>query len=100
MSIRKGTFFAKSHLSLLDICGFINLWTMNCPSNVIQNQIRLNSNTTCDWNSFCREVTYDAMIIHKEKLGGVDKVVEIDESKFGKRKYHRGHRVEGQWVFG
>ena len=28
------------------------------------------------------------------------KVVNIDESKFGKRKYHRGHRVEGQLVFG
>lgn len=26
--------------------------------------------------------------------------VEIDDSKFGRRKYHRGHRVEGQWVFG
>jgi len=26
--------------------------------------------------------------------------VEIDESKFGRRKYHRGHRIEGQWVFG
>jgi len=26
--------------------------------------------------------------------------VEIDESKFGKRKYHRGHYVKGQWVFG
>jgi len=26
--------------------------------------------------------------------------VEIDESKFGKRKYHRGHRVEGAWVVG
>jgi len=26
--------------------------------------------------------------------------VEIDESKFGKRKYHRGHHVEGAWVFG
>ena len=26
--------------------------------------------------------------------------MEIDESKFGKRKYHRGHHVEGQWVFG
>lgn len=24
----------------------------------------------------------------------------IDESKFGKLKYHRGHRVEGQWVLG
>ena len=26
--------------------------------------------------------------------------MQIDESKFGKRKYHRGHHVERQWVFG
>ncbi|KAG1135447.1 hypothetical protein G6F37_013960 [Rhizopus arrhizus] len=30
---------------------------------------------------------------------GVDHV-QIDESKLGKRKYHRGHRVEGVWVLG
>ena len=34
------------------------------------------------------------------KLGGPGKTVQIDESKIGKRKYHRGHHVEGQWVFG
>lgn len=38
------------------------------------------------------------MIIWKA-IGGVDKVVEIDESKFGKQKYHKGHRVEEQLVF-
>ena len=37
---------------------------------------------------------------NSEKLGGEGKIVQIDESKFGKRKYHRGHHVEGQWVFG
>ena len=31
---------------------------------------------------------------------GPVKFVEIDESKFGKRKYHRGRLVEGVWVFG
>ncbi|GBN03536.1 hypothetical protein AVEN_146657-1 [Araneus ventricosus] len=37
---------------------------------------------------------------YEKKIGGVGMVVEIDESKFGKRKYNRGKRVEGKWVFG
>ncbi|GFQ64511.1 piggyBac transposable element-derived protein 4 [Trichonephila clavata] len=35
-----------------------------------------------------------------EKIGGEGKIVEFDESKFGKRNYNRSHAVEGQWVFG
>ena len=37
---------------------------------------------------------------NSQKIGGPDKTVEIDESKFGKREYYRGHRVQGQWIFG
>ena len=42
------------------------------------------------WYNFCREVC--ATIIEEEstQVGGVGEVVEIDESKFGKRKYHKG----------
>ena len=40
------------------------------------------------------------MLGNSEKIGGNGVEVEIDESKFGKHKYYRGHRVEGQWVFG
>ena len=32
--------------------------------------------------------------------GGPGKVVEIDKSKFGKRKYHPGRSVDGHWAFG
>ena len=40
------------------------------------------------------------MFDSSQKIGGEAKIVQIDESKFGKRKCHRGHHVEGQWVFG
>ena len=33
-------------------------------------------------------------------LGGKRNVVEIDKSKFDKRKYNKGNHVEGVWVFG
>ncbi|KAG0440328.1 hypothetical protein DMUE_1822 [Dictyocoela muelleri] len=35
-----------------------------------------------------------------EPIRGGGVIVEIDESKFGKIKYHRGHRVEDVWVLG
>lgn len=64
-------------------------------------EFRPNSLRTCtDWSSFCREVVYDYAVTRGVPVGGPGKIVEIDESKFGRRKYHRGHRVEGQWVFG
>ena len=33
-------------------------------------------------------------------LGGPGKIVEIDEAKFGKRKYNKGAYREGMWVLG
>ncbi|KAL3094362.1 hypothetical protein niasHT_029259 [Heterodera trifolii] len=34
------------------------------------------------------------------KIGGRGSIVQLDESKFGKRKFNRGRRIEGHWVIG
>lgn len=100
-SVRKDTFFDKSHLSIEQICIFVNLWLDNAPLALIKKQCSIVSQSTAtDWASFCREVMYDVSVERKKAIGGHNKIVEIDESKFGKRKHNRGHHVEGQWVFG
>jgi transposase-like protein len=38
--------------------------------------------------------------VENTKIGGQGIIVEIDETKLAKRKYNRGHRVEGVWVVG
>ena len=53
-----------------------------------------------DWCNFAREVCATILENNTEAIGGEGKIVKIDESKFGKRKYHRGRRVDGVWVFG
>ncbi|GFT70466.1 DDE_Tnp_IS1595 domain-containing protein [Nephila pilipes] len=55
--------------------------------------------TLADWCQFVHEQVFDHVELTSNKTGGIDKVVEVDESKFGIWKYNRGHYVEGQWVF-
>ena len=47
-------------------------------------------------------VTTDFILQEQEqgKIGGRGKIIQLDESKFGKRKFNRGRRVEGHWVLG
>ena len=49
---------------------------------------------------FTEMFVHSFFIDHPSQLGGPGKVVEIDESKFGKRKYNRGKYQDGHWVFG
>lgn len=99
-SIRKGSWFSDSHLKLTDILLLTNCWIREMPFKHIEAEVNVTGKTVTDWTSFCREVCMEVCLMSSEPIGGVGMIVEIDESKFGKRKYERGRRVDGRWVFG
>ena len=58
------------------------------------------SKTVVDWYNFHRDVCSHYFLDLPITIGGVGKVVEIDELKFGKSEYNWGRYRDGHRVFG
>ena len=76
------------------------LWSQAFSLNEIIHELKISNKTAIEWCTFFRECCINRIIDNSTPIGGNGIEVEIDESKFGKQKYYRGHHVEGQWVFG
>ncbi len=99
-SIREKSWFEKSNMTIPEIIKLTYWWCADLNQKEICRQLKLGSSTVVDWCNFCREVCEVTILKNIQPIGGDGVRVQIDESKVGKRKYHRGHLVEGQWVFG
>ena len=87
-------------MTINEIIKFTYWWCHNLKQSQIRVQLQLGSSMAVDWDMFCREICEIMVYDEAVPLGGPGKTVQIDESKIGKRKYNKGHRVEGQRVFG
>ncbi|XP_020716767.1 uncharacterized protein LOC110118711 [Ceratitis capitata] len=82
--------------------GFAHHWSQAAVR--LENHFKgtsLSSVTITDWYNYCREavVFYEIDFQHLVgKIGGPGKIVQIDESKSGKRKFNKWRRVDGHWV--
>ena len=100
LSIRHQSWIVDAKLPLEIILELIYLWSQGFSQGEILHELKLSNKTVTEWTNFFRESCISAVIDNSTPIGGNGIEVEIDESKFGKRKYHKGHKVEGQWVFG
>jgi hypothetical protein len=59
-------------------------WCCDVKQEQICRELNIVSHTAVDWNSFCHETCEVTRLGREEKVGDPGKVVQIDESKFGK----------------
>ncbi len=92
-------------MPLEQIVKFIYWWGQDKPLNFIQHEVNVANQTAVDWAYTCRDICADYLFANPQQLGGLNaqgnpSIVEIDESCFMKRKYHRGQMRNHDWVFG
>ncbi|CAG4986836.1 unnamed protein product [Parnassius apollo] len=104
-----GTWFENAHLSLTLIFQIMYAFSEGLSYNQTRKELAcddglvVSARTVADWFSYCRETISIFELENQRaqgKIGGPNKVVQIDESKFGKRKFNRGRHIEGHWVIG
>ena len=71
ISIREGSWFAKSHLSLSDIVKLTYYWVNKQPNNLSEFELTLSCHTVVDWYSFAREVCTERVKRSSETVGGL-----------------------------
>jgi len=100
ISIFQNTFFQNTKIPINKILELGYLFLLRLPWSQLVIFTGLSEESITNWLGFYRQLVSLALDDVDTQIGGEGIIVEIDETKFGKRKYNRGHRVEGFWVFG
>lgn len=98
VSILRGKFFAGSRLKCNEVIHMAYLWLTGCSAKTIGMHTGHTEHTVSDYQRYFRQLVSEMLEDDDHVVGGNGIVVQVDETKMGKRKYHRGHRVDGAWV--
>lgn len=100
ISMWKNTIFHKSKLSPIIVLRLVEKWINMLRSKHIAWELSISRVSV--WKTLKRltDILVPLYYSSQEPDGCDGEIWEIDESKFGKRKYNRGHPVDGVWVLG
>lgn len=100
VSILFGSFFSKSKVKINTLLFFGYFWLAKASHTQISTFLNLSEHTVTEYLKYFKELIADSLDEEDFIIGGVGIKVQIDECKIGKRKYNRGHHVEGVWLLG
>ena len=98
LNIRAHTFFSGNKLKAHQILLLAKLWVdrVGVASSILLTGH--SPDTVVQFYNHFRCLVSSTLVEEDRIIGGPGVIVEVDETKLGKRKYNRGHRVEGVWV--
>ena len=100
VAIFKNTILHRSRLYPVTVPKILKYWVYKTSSGCIAVYVGLNKNTVSSYLKRMRTLIEGRYLDSLPVIGEPGIIVEVDESKFGKRKYNRGHGVDGVWVLG
>lgn len=98
LSFKKGTFFFGSNLKCIQILRLAHLWISGVGRDSAIIISGHSPNTVTIFYKHFRQLVCEALNDEDMIIGGPGIIIEVDETKLGKRKYNRGHRVDGVWA--
>lgn len=101
-SVRSGSILNKRKLPLSTFLHLLWLFCNRISVCDVARILSLNTKTVRSHFKALRQCMAEDLLDNgaTQKIGGAGHIIEIDESKFGKRKYNRGRRVVGKWILG
>jgi transposase-like protein len=100
VSILAHSFFAQSRIAVNDCLLLGYLWITGASLSTALAMSGHSKPTIVDYFGFFRQLVTSTLDPEDTLVGGPNIVVQVDESKFGKRKNNRGSHREGAWVIG
>ena len=99
-SARHGTVFEGSKLMIKQIVQLFHCWWCGDKLRDAALKAQTTQKTACKWYNICRMFCETNAKNSSSRIGGVGLTVEIDETIFGQRKYHRGRKKNSRYIIG
>lgn len=101
-SVFDGTIFFNTKKSLPELLDLVYFWCLDSLQTVTREETNTRSRgTVTSWYRKLQVLASSLMLEQRPpKIGGPMRIVEIDESKFTKRKYNVGRLNNSPWVVG